>query len=173
MKKQQIFILALIISLIVNIFFGGILLGKHLYGKHPDMHLPPPMKIRPIHLQRLLDELPPEKADIVRPIITEHVSAFRSHFRKMRQNRRAVHEQLSAEKVDKVALEQALNTMENNMQHIRTIMHKTLVDVAINLDKSEREELIKAILHRPPRHHKPPHHHGERHERPHFSDRHD
>jgi uncharacterized membrane protein len=162
MRKQQIFILTLIISLIINIFLGGILIGKRFYGAHPDFHSPPHMRLPPMYLERLLEDLPPEKAELVRPIIIEHITQFRAHFRDITASRRAVYEQLTAEKVNQQALSEAIVIMQQNVQKTREIMYKTLIKIAIHLDKTEREKLVDGMSHMYPLHE------GRRYGKPHF-----
>jgi uncharacterized membrane protein len=161
--KQRIFAIVLIGSLALNLFLGGILVGKY-FGHHSEPKHFPHHRMPP-RLHWMIQALPEESQAKIRPLMREYRSKKRSQRHRFRQARRAVHEQLTASDFNKESLSKALATLRQEMGNTQQQMHTQLVKMASQLDEKERQILSEATHRRRPhrrRHHDgpPPDRHG-------------
>ena len=149
-SKSRLFAIVLLGSLALNFFLCGLLVGKHFgHFAGPDTFHPPPMGPR-IHW--LIESLPAESQEKVRPLLQTHRQNMRSQMRQIRQARRAVHQQLIASEFEPQALSEALTASHQIMAQARGKMHTLLVEIATQLDEEDRHRLAAAIRKKPPRH---------------------
>ncbi|WP_353573334.1 periplasmic heavy metal sensor [Candidatus Albibeggiatoa sp. nov. BB20] len=161
MKQQKWFILTLVISLILNIFIAGILLGGYLFpppiGSHPpEMIMRPP---HPKHLFWMLKQLPEETRQKVEPIVQQQFQHGKVRT-EMRQTRKLFHDieaLFVAESFDKLAIQQQFKLLQDRKNQMAKRLNESLLSIADQLNQTERQQLIQAIRHSRPRG-KPPHH---------------
>ena len=167
MKQQKWFILILVISLILNIFMAGVLLGRHLFHQppHEDKHVPaavmrPP---HPKHFFWMLRELPEETRQKVEPIVQQQFQ--RGQIRaEIHQTRRLFHEMedlFISDPLNKDAIQQQFQMLQDRRNQMAKRLNDGLLLIADQLSPREREQLMRAIRHSRPFRDK--HHRGERH----------
>jgi uncharacterized membrane protein len=156
-NRQTLVAVVLLGSLAGNIFLGGFLLGNflgHPPGGRGGRHFPPPPPGMgppdgPPGLG-ILHELSPEIRDRMRPLLEAHRQTMRPEFEKMQQAQQAVFETLMADDFDATRLAAAFSQLKQERRNIQDIMSQLLVQVASQLDKTERVELAKSMRRNPP-----------------------
>jgi septal ring factor EnvC (AmiA/AmiB activator) len=156
-----------VISLILNIFMAGILLGRYFFqppgGFHPSsMMMRPP---HPRHFAWMLKQLPEETRKKVEPIVQQQFQREQMHA-EMRQIHKSFHDMEAlfvAEPLDKVAIQQQFEALQDRKNQMAKRLNEGLLRIADQLNQVERQQLIQAIRHSKPFRDKPPHHqrHGE------------
>ena len=101
----------------------------------------------------MIESLPAESQDKVRPLMQEHRQLIKPQFRRIKQARRAVHQQLTAPDFNAEALSEALAKLSQERAEAQKIMHIVLVKIASQLDEEDRHRLSEATRKRkrPPR----------------------
>ncbi len=145
MRRRQWFILTFIISLAINIFLAGVLLGKTFF--HPQSDMLPPMPRRPFMFQQLISNLPPDIQQKIRPLVQNSMPQKRPGGHEFRQFRQVLHQQLTTENVDEQVLRQTLENIRNKRFHFQAQMHETFIRIVLVLNKEEREKLLEAMRH--------------------------
>lgn len=164
MKQHKWFILILVISLILNIFMGGVLLGKYLFHspyRESGMIHPP----HPKHLVWMLKQLPEEMRQKVEPVIQAQFQQgkMRAEMRQTHRLFREIETLLLAEPLDKAAIKQQFQILQDRKNNMATHLNESLLLIAEQLNQQERQQLIEALRHSRPFHDKPLHH-RKRHE---------
>ena len=135
MNKQHALLLALLVSVAVNLLVLGVVLGRQ--GQRPPE--PPPAEWATRHLD-----------DSARRLVRQRMSADRGRIRPLRAD---VGEALAevrraavAEEFDAVALEDALENMRDARARYEAFLHRGLVSVAAQLPREQRLALLRAAL---------------------------
>lgn len=152
MKQQKWFIFALVISLIINIFMAGILLGKHLFQPPKEDSNLPAMMVRPPHPKHffwMLKQLPEETRQKVEPIVQEQFQRgqMRAEIRQTRRVFREVEALFIADSLDKAAIEQQFRVLQERKNQMTKRLNDGLLLIADQLNQQERQQLMKAIRH--------------------------
>lgn len=145
--KQRLLAIVLLSSLALNLFLGGIVVGKYL-GQVSDSKFfhSPPMPRGPLWI---LESLPEASREKVSPLIREHRQQMKPQIRAMRAARREVHEQLTATDFNIEALSEALARLEQEKQKGGKMMQQILIDIASQLNEEDRQRLSEATRRRP------------------------
>jgi uncharacterized membrane protein len=154
--KQRLLAIVLLSSVALNLFLGGIVVGKY-FSSDKHFFRPPPM---PRESRWILHALPDASREKVRPLIRAHRQQMKPQIRGMRAARREVHEQLTAKDFNVAALSEALTRLEQEKQKAGKMMQQLLIDIASQLNEEDRQRLSEATRRRP--RHRPPAHHRER-----------
>lgn len=135
MNKQQALLLALVISVGVNLLVLGVVLGRQ--GLRPPE--PPPAE----WATRSLD-------DATRLLVRQRMNTDRDRIRPLRaevgEALAAVRRAAVAEQFDAVALEESLETMREVRTRYEALVHEGLVSVATQLPREQRLALLRAAL---------------------------
>jgi len=144
--KTSLVALFLLGSLILNLFLGGIIAGSGLikWG-HPDKssHKLP-------KLSWMIQSLPEESREKIRPILEEYRANIRQQMRHVKEMRRAVHQQLTAPDLNAETLLEALAKLRQERGEAQKMMHEALIKIASQLDAQDRQRLSETTR-------KPPH----------------
>jgi uncharacterized membrane protein len=144
--KQRLFAIILLSSLALNIFLGGILVGKHLgniSGQKFDHPLPPPPKRE--RLRWMIRTLPEESREKVRPLIQKYSAETKHQIRRVKRARRAVNEQLRASDFNAEAFSKALAVLDQEKGKAQKMMNTVLIEIANQLDEEDRHRLVEAM----------------------------
>ncbi|MCV6638561.1 periplasmic heavy metal sensor [Candidatus Albibeggiatoa sp. nov. NOAA] len=150
MKQQKWFIFALVISLIINIFMAGILLGKHLFQPQKEDSNLPAMMVRPPHPKHffwMLKQLPEETRQKVEPIVQEQFQRgqMRAEIRQTHRVFREVESLFIADSLDKAAIEQQFRVLQERKNQMTQRLNDGLLLIADQLNQQERQQLMQAI----------------------------
>jgi uncharacterized membrane protein len=141
-SKQRILAIVLLSSLALNLFFGGIVVGKYLgHVSDSKFFQPPPMPRGPRWILESFSEASQEK---VRPLIQAHRQQMEPQIRSMREARRAVHQQLTTADFNVEVLSEALAKLEQEKQKGGKMMHQLLINIASQLNEEDRQRLSEA-----------------------------
>jgi len=147
LRNPLIFGITLLISLAVNLFLGGILMGWYLHGGNDSAHpFPPKWDHPPAILQAL-----PEAADRIEPILQRNAPQIHPKIKQLQQIKREVRHQIAAETLDTIALENAFAQMRQAELETKTAIHRVFVEVINSLTPEERQRLEQRL----PRHEGP------------------
>ena len=145
MRTNRWLIGGLAVSLMVNLLLVGIFIGR-LSGFGP----PPGMSPDPTAgFFRVLGFLSDERRAEIAPGLHHQMSDLIPMLHQMRGNQRHVFETLTADPFDPAALEQALAELRTNLSAAQVASHHSFVEMAKSLTRDEREELARAMRHRP------------------------
>jgi len=139
-------IVALIVSVAINVFAIGFLSGKQIGGgakpaevARPDMH---GVEI-PFGFMRDVQSLPPQVRRKFRGKIREHIPAMRAHAVELRQSRRVLNDALTAKDWDRAAVEKALERMHAAQSRQRAVISAAFINAFETLSREERDALIE------------------------------
>jgi len=145
--KQRLFAVVLLASLALNLFLGGILVGEYV-GNVFEPSFPP---FKGGKFFWMLQDLPKESREKVRPLIAEHRTRIRPQMQLVKQARHAVHQQLIAINFDKKALTETFVILQQESIKARNIMHTNLIEIASQLNTEDRQKLSKTFIRKPHR----------------------
>ncbi|MDM8560484.1 periplasmic heavy metal sensor [Candidatus Parabeggiatoa sp. HSG14] len=156
--KQRLFAIILLSSLALNIFLGGILVGKHLgniSGQQFD-HPPPPKKkgfrSKQEWFHWMVQTLPEESREKVLPLVQKYSADSKHQIRQVKKARRAVNEQLRASDFKVEAFSKALAVLGQERDKVRKMINTVLMEIASQLDEEGRHRLVEAMRKpRPPK----------------------
>lgn len=140
----------LVVSLTINLILGGFLVGRlsasHAFlGGHPDPTA---------GLFGIVREFDPARRKQLQPLLRDHFSTLRPQIRVMRDQHRAIVAALTAEPFDAQALTVELSRTREQLMDTQIASHEALVELASQLDPTERTQLAEG-MHRRGRHHGP------------------
>jgi uncharacterized membrane protein len=140
----------LVVSLTINLILGGFLVGRlsasHAFlGGHPDPTA---------GLFGIVREFDPARRKQLQPLLRDHFSTLRPQIRVMRDQHRAIVAALTAEPFDAQALTVELSRTREQLMDTQIASHEALVELASQLDPTERAQLAEG-MHRRGRHHGP------------------
>lgn len=146
-KDQKIKVL-LTVSLVANLVFGGLIVGRWIAGP-----------LQPPPLLWALRALPDESRDELRPLLRRQFMDSREVRRELHHSAEAVRELVEAESLNEQALRDSLATLREVTGRYQVQIHDSAVKIMQTLPADERRRVARALL-RPegaPR----PKHHGE------------
>ncbi len=137
MNRSSLVLIALLISLALNLLIAGFLVGKHRGspGERPPMDW-------------AVEHLSPETQRRVRGQMRAQLSEVRPLREDMRKAHAAVRRAVAAEDYDPQALALALENTRQVSERYQALIHKNLVEVSTELPREERIALARAALQR-------------------------
>lgn len=138
LKAKPWAVLAMI-SLALNLFLGGLVLGKVL---RPDR---PPAHMGPISLFRASKELDPKSQELVDKVRDKHGDEIRERMgRTMTARTRAI-DALCAEQFDEAAVRDTFDAFRKESDGAHDAMFASLVEVAKQMTPEQRKALGEAL----------------------------
>lgn len=139
MNRQHFLVLALLVSVGVNLLIAGIVIGRSGTPREG----PPPIAWAAQNLQ-------PETRQLVRLRMRDQQSRVRLLRKDMQKATRAVRAAVSAADYKPQALSKALADWRAASQRYQQFIHDNLVEVSSDLPTSERVALLRAAMLRGP-----------------------
>ncbi len=130
----------LVVSLAVNLFFGGMLAAQWLRTHGAGGPPRPEMAMR-----GFAATLPEEKRAMVEAHIDTMENAMRGRHADMEATRRAIHAAIAADPFDPQALRAAFAGMEQGFATAHKEMTSSLIDLLSGLDAAERARLAAEL----------------------------
>jgi uncharacterized membrane protein len=146
--KQRLLAIVLLTSVALNLFLGGIVVGKYIGQVSESKPGHPPHRMP--RLRWMIQSLPEESREKIRPLLLEHRANIKFQKRRAREARRAVHQQLTASDFNPEALSKALEKLRQKMGEAQKVMHAVLVKMASQLDEEDRRRLSETTRPRRP-----------------------
>ena len=132
--------IALVVSLVLNLIFIGFIAGHFLrVMRHP------PMGPFAFGMARMIETLPPERRNALRPLVRQSFMALRPRLNAMRDMQTAVERALAAEPFDAAELTRQLNAMRANLDAAQVSSLAALVRISSQLTHTERLKLAEAL----------------------------
>ena len=133
--------IALVLSLMGNVYLGGVIAGRDLFHgpPPPGAHRPEPHSGRMGKFERNLEKLTPEGRAHVEAIWAEARPKMRGKIGKSWKSRRAVRELLQADPFDRAAYEAAQQAQDDAHQRARAVIETALADIAEGLNAADRK----------------------------------
>ena len=145
MKTKRYLVAGLALSLAVNLVLVGMLAGSRIPLDTGMKRVDPMLGIR-----RLLDELPEQRAEALRPYLRGYFSSLRPRFRELRGSQQSLRVAMLSDPLDTEALSAALASFNSHLFESQQQSHEPFVALAAALSLKEREQLV-ALLNEPPR----------------------
>jgi uncharacterized membrane protein len=143
MRSSKWLILALVLSVGINVALIGYFAGRASHGGHPR-NLDPT-----IGFMRVLPNLPDARRRELRPLARKHLREIVPSLRQMRGAQQRLSRVLLAEPFDARALEEVLEAIRQHMATSQVTSHAAFVNLASRLTPAERRLLVD-IMQRPP-----------------------
>lgn len=137
--------LLLVASLALNLFIGGLVLGRLIHPPGPPPPAPSAMLSGPGGAFDGLDGSYRDKA--VRRL-KDRSGELRGHFQGLREAREAVSRAMLAEPFDRAGLEEAFAGLRAVSEQTQAALHGLLVDAAEDMPAKERGSLLRGISRR-------------------------
>ena len=141
--------IALVASLAINLFLGGMATSRWLFHAPPGAHDASPDGIGHFNRRAAHKALDPDTRRRVEAIWRDHIDDIRPRIRAARKARHDVMRELMAEPVDATALEATYATLRARTDEARTAVHSVLAEVAQMLPADQRRRFFEAGLSRP------------------------
>ena len=144
----------LVASLALNVAFAAGFAWRHFDGHdgRSGGHRPHAMRGTMMPSPRVLRQvLPEERRAVVDAVLEEHRQPIRANVREVYQARTAVHELMTAETIDRAALDQAFADLRARDTEAATAVQAMLTELATELTPAERRALAEAVHRRPSR----------------------
>lgn len=141
-NRLRLVALALFGSLAVNLFLGGLMIGRWLDPRHPRPHAERggPEGSAPGWMRRALG---PEGAVTLEEAWRAHAPAIEPLREELRRSREAVTVALEAQPFDQTAYAAALAEMQANMTNLYAAIHTVMVDVVGRLTPEQRHAMVE------------------------------
>jgi uncharacterized membrane protein len=123
-RKGTALLVALIVSVCVNLLLGGIMVGGRWHHGGPWWR-----------------EIPEEARPIMKQAFESHKAEFDAHREAVRQARQKVADILKADPIDQAALDQALADLSQKSEAIRALGNAMMVEVAKQLPPDLRAQM--------------------------------
>jgi uncharacterized membrane protein len=143
LRNPLIFGIILLISLAVNLFLGGILMGWYLHGGNNPAH---PFLPKWDHPPAILQALP-EAAGRIQPILQRNSPTIHPKIKQLQQIKREIYRQIATENLDTIALENTFARMRQAELETKTAIHRVFVEVISRLTLEERQRLEQRLPH--------------------------
>ncbi|RMF07928.1 MAG: periplasmic heavy metal sensor [Alphaproteobacteria bacterium] len=126
--------IALGVSLALNLFIGGYVIGRAFHEPRPFIGL---------HhgFHQLARDLSPEGQRIVSEVVRDKLGSVRGDLRRVRELRDEIHKLMLADEVDMGALEAALDAMQRHYDAVENAIRTATIAMAERLPVEERRKL--------------------------------
>lgn len=132
--------IALVVSLALNLFLGGMLAARCVW--HPKG---PPHGMRRMPLQALRNRLGPEAHAAIDQVDAKHSEAIRERMHEAREARRRAMDALTVDPFDETKAREAHADFRSKEAAAREAMHEALVELAAALPAEQRAQLGTAM----------------------------
>ena len=139
----------LLVSLTLNVFIIGLIMGGHLFGDRPTEGKPPPKMVRSIAddpslliSRRNISQLPAEYRRQARQMLSGRLPEIREYERKISEARRDMNAILAAEEYDQAAAEEAMQTLRQLQAGQQALVSRTMLDFLAGLPDEERRKIV-------------------------------
>ena len=147
MSTSKWTLLALVVSIALNLLLAGYLVGRINKGTAPQAHDPT------FTFPQFARHLSKTRRDEMRPMIRQHMRHLRPDVRQMRGHRQALNTAITAQPFDPEALAQALSAMHTAQQKLLIGTQESFVQFVTALSKEERQQFARGNFR--PRHRRP------------------
>lgn len=146
MKTKRALVIALVVSIALNLVAVGIFLGRQA-GPRPEMH-----RIDPVFgMRRLLGNLSEKRAEELAPLYRQYFSAMRPRFKEIRGTQEALRSAMLTEPLDEPGLRAALESFDAELSSSQRAIQDAFIALAAELSLSERQQLVESMGKRPDR----------------------
>ena len=140
--------IALVASLAINLFLGGMATSRWLFHGPPGAHGVGPDGIGHFNRRAAHEALDPDVRSLVEAVWRERIDDIRPRIRAARKARHEVMRALIAEPIDAAALEAAYAALRARTDEAQTAVHGALAQVAQMLPPDQRKRFFEAGLKR-------------------------
>ena len=141
MMRPKILLIALVISLAINLAMLGFAVARMIFE--------PTSFANAIHISpRWAHHLPDERRKELRPLLREQFKRARAHRPLLREKHKVVQRALAAEDFSEKTLNQALVELRRTLQTSQNQSHQDFSSFVTRLTASERKDLAKELLRR-------------------------
>ncbi|GEM_PF-1642587 len=146
---RGLIIALLVLSVALNVYILGVHSGRLLHGAFP--HKPPHHEQTrfaepesPFRMLRHAEELSPDSRDKFRDALRAGLPKVREDHQEKRRLRKELGELLSADQLDRQAIEAKMSEIQALETNQRELLNKAFLDALETLSADERRQLLKA-----------------------------
>jgi uncharacterized membrane protein len=144
MRSPNVLVVALIVSVVINLALAGFVVGRlTAAGPAPPMLDPYLGSLRALHV------LPDDRAATLRPLLREHFRGLRPDVREMRRAQSGINQALATDPFDPAQLDEALAAFRAVLLQSQERSHQALIQLAGSLTTEERAALREALTRGP------------------------
>jgi uncharacterized membrane protein len=149
MTTKRYLILALVLSMMVNLVLVGVFIGRvTVVGSATEAGV---KGFDPTHgLRYLVGDLEEERQKTLEPLLRSYFSTLRPRFRQIRGSQESLREAMLSEPLDRTALKSALAEFNSHLFQTQEQAQDALVELADAMTLEERGRLVTYLEH-PPR----------------------
>lgn len=148
MTSKRYLILALALSVMVNLVLAGVFIGRATMAG--SMAAGGMKGLDPtLGLRHLVADLEEERRTTLEPLLRSYFSALRPRFREIRGSQESLREAMLSEPLDRAALKSALADFNSHLFQTQEQAQDALVELADAMTLGERSKLV-TYLERPP-----------------------
>jgi uncharacterized membrane protein len=156
MRSSKWLVGAFAVSLALNLALIGFVAGRASVAGY--RHLAPDPSLGAF---RMVRQLPEERRQALRPLMREHFRDLRPKLQQLQAVQTKVRDALDADPFEPAALERALGEFRAALLATQEHSHRGLVQLAANLTRDERRQLLSAMTWDPGRHRDASSHHPQ------------
>ena len=136
---------ALVVSLALNLFFGGVIVGRRVgqggIGGLPDGPMNPAnLKLR---MERVFRALPEADANLMRSLFEAQRGDIAQRFQALQESRKAIGASLKAEPFDAAAFTAAYEAMQARSQELQAAIHGVIKVAIPQLSAAGRAAILE------------------------------
>lgn len=143
MSSNRWLVVALILSLGINLGLAGFFLGRASTFEIPAREVMNPMW----GVSRILRDLPADRRDALRPHFRAHMRAARSQAGEIHRAQQDLRKALLAESFDAAALDSSLDRFREHLHASQTTSQSAFVTLIASLTPGERALLVARMQH--------------------------
>ena len=133
---------ALLVSLALNLFFGGVIVG-HRFGSRGDLELQiTPAKLK-FAMERVLHALPENDAKVMRGLFEAQHADIAQRFQALQDARKAIGATLKAEPFDAAAFTADYEAMQARSQELQAAIHGVIKAAIPQLSAAGRAVIVE------------------------------
>lgn len=138
MNKSVWIIVALLVSVSINLLLSGMLVGRHLAAKPGGGP----------HMEWMLSETDDKQRAVLKASMREHFKATASDRRALRTAQSALRDVIAAEPYNQREVEAALANLRRTSGELQLAMHQQMATVLGELEPAARTRLLHAMTSR-------------------------
>jgi uncharacterized membrane protein len=141
-NKTHWLVLALLVSIGLNLLVAGMLAGRALWGG-------PALAPMPLSLGWVIRDLDDETRTALRPRLIDHARQARPLRRDVHEAQREFNRLLQSEEVEQAELQNALNNLRQSADRYEKAMHDMMAEIIVGLEPDQRRRIARFLQRKP------------------------
>ena len=135
MNTNRWLVLALLVSLAINLLIAGVVIGRHLDGGAPSR----------MHFEWLMQDLDDATRSKMRKNMHEQMKNTRPHRHDLRQAQRALHEAILTEPFEEDRVKAAMAEVRAASARLQQTMHDQMIQILSEMSAEDRTKVFSIL----------------------------